>query len=260
MKVFWNNLKTAFAMFSRIPMPPADWNPENMQYMMCFFPLIGVPIGVLECLLFYLQERVCFSSIFAGAFVFLIPLLVTGGIHLDGFLDTSDALCSYREPLKRLEILKDSHVGAFAVICGCGYFILYFAGGCQLMEQGNTKTIELFALTFVMARCLSGLSVIVFPKAKADGTVAAFSGNASDVRSRNILIILLMVVYGVMLMVSVYGGLSMLLTSVVVFCYYRYKSMKYFGGTTGDLCGWFLCLCELWCLLVLGILSRMTSL
>ena len=57
----------------------------------------------------------------------LLPLLVTGGIHLDGFLDVADARSSHQSRARKLEILKDSHVGAFAVIAmGC-YLLLYTA-------------------------------------------------------------------------------------------------------------------------------------
>ena len=57
-------------------------------------------------------------------FVLIPPVLVTGGIHLDGFLDTADALSSWQPWEKKLEILKDSHAGAFAIIMGCAYFAL----------------------------------------------------------------------------------------------------------------------------------------
>ena len=52
----------------------------------------------------------------------LISVFVTGGIHLDGLLDTADAMSSYQERERRLEILKDSHAGAFAVITCVVYF------------------------------------------------------------------------------------------------------------------------------------------
>ena len=50
MKSLWNNFKVAFAMFSKIPMPRADWTKENMKYMFCFFPFIGTVIGGLTML------------------------------------------------------------------------------------------------------------------------------------------------------------------------------------------------------------------
>ena len=44
LKMLWNNFKVAFAMYSKIPMPMADWNKENMKYTFCFFPFIGLVI------------------------------------------------------------------------------------------------------------------------------------------------------------------------------------------------------------------------
>ena len=60
-----------------------------------------------------------------AAVAVLIPVLVTGGIHLDGFLDTSDAL-SWQVTERRFEILKDPHTGAFVIIACCSYFLAAF--------------------------------------------------------------------------------------------------------------------------------------
>ena len=57
----------------------------------------------------------------------LIPFFVTGGIHLDGMLDTADALSSWRPMERRIEILKDSHAGAFAILICVVYFFLLYA-------------------------------------------------------------------------------------------------------------------------------------
>ena len=66
MKSLWNSFCIAFAMFSRIPVPRADWSGKNMRYMMCFFPWIGIPIGVLTWLVYeagqYLQLNAGFIS------------------------------------------------------------------------------------------------------------------------------------------------------------------------------------------------------
>ena len=55
------------------------------------------------------------------------PIIITGGIHMDGFLDTQDALGSYQPRERRLEILKDSHAGAFAIISCAVYLMMYVA-------------------------------------------------------------------------------------------------------------------------------------
>ena len=80
----------AFAMFSALPVPKIEWNERNMRYAMAAFPLIGTVIGALWCVcgLMPLPEMA------KAAGFCLIPVAVTGGIHLDGYADTSDALSS----------------------------------------------------------------------------------------------------------------------------------------------------------------------
>ena len=120
-----NAMIIAIAMYSKIPMPRVDWNEKNMRYAMCFFPLVGVIIGVLEIVAGNLITVWKGEGTFFYAVVLtLIPVFITGGIHLDGFADTMDAKSSYGDREKKLEILKDPHTGAlrssvFAVTSFC---------------------------------------------------------------------------------------------------------------------------------------------
>ena len=112
-----NAMIIAIAMYSKIPMPRVDWNEKNMRYAMCFFPLVGVIIGVWEIVAGNLITVWKGEGTFFYAVVLtLIPVFITGGIHLDGFADTMDAKSSYGDREKKLQILKDPHTGAFAII------------------------------------------------------------------------------------------------------------------------------------------------
>ncbi|MDO5783004.1 MAG: adenosylcobinamide-GDP ribazoletransferase [Eubacteriales bacterium] len=252
MKSVWNSCKAAFAMFSKIPVPMVDWNKENMKYMMCFFPFVGAVIGVLTWLTgCVLGNHVKLEPFFLTVLLTVIPVVVTGGIHVDGLLDTSDALSSWQERTRRLEILKDSHAGAFAVITACIYFILWLGAWSQL--QNNPKGICIMSMGYMMSRCLSGIGVITFPKAKSDGTVAEFSRNASEITARNILMVMFVILVALMLWVSPVMGVLAVLSALLVFWWYHHMAMKYFGGTTGDLSGFFLCICEVVMALVLAL-------
>lgn len=236
-----NSFLLAFAMYSRIPMPRADWSGEKMKYVMCFFPLIGLVIGGLVYGFSWLCDFARFPELFRAAGLLLIPVLVTGGIHLDGFLDTVDALSSHQSREKKLEILKDSHTGAFAIIFGG----VYLAASLGIWSGLFGQALKVTALSFVFSRGLSGLSVVTFKNARGDGMLATFSGNAEKQVTRVILVLYLLFSGGGMLLLSpVYGGAAVL-SGLLVFAYYRYKSYKEFGGITGDLAGWFLELCEL---------------
>ena len=254
-KMLWNNFKVAFAMYSKIPMPRADWNKENMKYTFCFFPFIGAVIGALSLAAAWAGDRLGFQPAFVTAVLVLIPVWVTGGIHVDGLLDTSDALSSWQEKERRLEILKDSHAGAFAVITACIYFLAWYGAYSQIWF--HKPALEIMALGFMVSRCFSGISVMTFPKARKDGTVAEFSRKAEELRVRNVLVFYLVVLLLVMLWIQpVLGGLAFAF-AVGCFLFYHHKAMKYFGGITGDLAGYFLCLCEVGMAVVLAVASVM---
>ena len=116
----------AFSMYSKIPMPQVEWTKESMQYCICFFPAVGAVIGAATLLWNMLVGAKLSGSLLFTAVLILIPVLITGGIHLDGLLDTADALSSYKTKEEKLEILKDSHAGAFAIIIGICWFVLDF--------------------------------------------------------------------------------------------------------------------------------------
>ena len=253
MKSLWNSFKIAFAMFSKIPVPQADWSKENMKYMFCFFPFIGAVIGAVSLRVARAGWYFGFGNGFLTMVLVMVPVVITGGIHVDGLLDTSDALSSWRDREKRLEILKDSHAGAFAVITACVYFMAFYGGYSQISD--NWQAICIMALGFCMSRCFSGLGVLSLPKANASGTVAEFSRKAEDRPVRVALIIYLILLFGGAVYIRPVWGIAVCVTAVLVFWFYRYKAMKYFGGTTGDLSGYFLCLCEVWMVLVLAVVT-----
>lgn len=241
MKRLWNSFKIAFAMYSKIPMPRADWEKENMRYMMCFFPWVGIVIGALLVLWSHAAAWLEAGTVFRAAVYVLIPVAVTGGIHLDGLLDTADALSSYQSRERKLEILKDSHAGAFAVITACCYFLAAFG----IWSELSSEQVLVLAGSFVLSRALSGLAVADFPCAKSSGTVAMFS-DAAQKRCVEIWMALMMMLSTFyMCMIDLKMGAVAALAALVTFIWYYRMSRKQFGGITGDLAGFFLQICEL---------------
>ena len=224
-KMLWNNFKVAFAMYSKIPMPRADWSKENMKYTFCFFPFIGLVIGALSLAVGWAGSRFGFQAAFVAAVLVLVPVWVTGGIHVDGLLDTSDALSSWQEKERRLEILKDSHAGAFAVITACVYFLAWYGAYSQLWLC--KPALEIMALGFMVSRCFSGISVMTFPKARKDGTVAEFSRKAEDLAVRNVLIVYLVILLAVMVWIQPVLGILAFAAAGAIFLFYHHKAMKY---------------------------------
>ena len=237
----------AFAMFSAVPVPQPVWNEKNMRYALCAFPLVGVVCGLAWWGWAALAARLSFPLLLRAAGLCLAPVLVTGGIHLDGYADTCDALSSYGDTAKKLEILKDPHCGAFAVIRLCSYFAAYFAlCGCVAFTP---RVGVLWTLALVGERALSGLAVAAFPLAKNTGLAHTFATAADRVRVRQVLAALCaMLAVGL----TALGGWALVLAAGCTFARYYVVAKKQFGGVTGDLAGWFLQKCEIWMLAALA--------
>ena len=111
-----HSLIICFALYSKIPMPHVEWTKENMRFSICFLPLVGTVIGLFEGLWIFFCMRFGIGHLTEVLILAAIPIMLTGGIHLDGFMDTMDAVNSWQDRERKLGILKDSHIGAFSVI------------------------------------------------------------------------------------------------------------------------------------------------
>ena len=238
-------------------MPRADWEKENMKYAMCFFPWVGAVIGACVYLWGRFAGNIPVGSILYAAVLTLIPIFITGGIHLDGLLDTADALSSWQSRERRLEILKDSHTGAFAIITCCMYFIAYFGFSSELFEMQRIEGIGVIAIGFFLSRCLSGFSVTAFPCAKDSGLAATFANGADKKRAGKVLIVEGILAIAVMIWVSIPLGIAAVVAALLTFWWYHHMSVEKFGGITGDLAGCFLQVCELMILVAVVVVEKL---
>ena len=177
--IFIESLMVALSTYSIIPMPHFEWNEKNMKYAICFFPVVGVFCGVLIWLFASLGTILNASNFFVALVLTCIPLLVTGGIHMDGFMDTVDALSSHQTKERKLEILSDPHIGAFAVIyCGI-YLILNMAFLYEIYSLG-----QLFVLcpVYVLSRCASSLCAVNLPNARKSGMLSSYTKDAKNLK------------------------------------------------------------------------------
>lgn len=242
-------IAVAFAMFSAIPVPQPVWGLRNMRYALCALPLIGVVIGLAQALWLIAANWLCMPEMLRGAGICLIPILLTGGIHLDGYADTSDALASCAPPEKKQEILKDPRCGAFAVIRLGVWFVASFALCTSVRLDG--PALACFGMGFVISRALSGWAVATFPLAKNTGLAHTFATSADRAAVRRVLLVLAILLAVCMCAVGRVQGAAMAAAAFLVLLYYRRMSQKQFGGLSGDLAGWFLQTAELWMLAAL---------
>lgn len=236
-------LVVAFSMYSAIPVPHLEWDADNMRYAMLAFPAIGVVSGLVVWGWAALAAALGLPFSVVAVGVVLVPVIVSGGIHLDGFCDTADAIASHAPRERKLEIMKDSHAGAFAIIAVCCYFIAYYGFACAVSLA--PAAILCLGVLYVLVRAASGLAVASFPCAKDSGLVHAFADAAAK---RTVAVgesVIIAVCAVVLVTCAGMLGLAVVVAVALMFAIYHVVAMRLFGGITGDVAGWFLQWAEL---------------
>lgn len=267
-----------------------EWSVEDFGKSVVAFPYVGLIIGLILALLYGILSP----------FIPLVPLmlilviaefLITGGLHADGLMDTSDGLFSGRERDRKLEIMKDSRIGSFGVVA----FVFVTLLKWQLLTA--IPTAEFIPMALIMMPLMSRWSLVLsirsYPYAREQGMGAAFANLApKHVITYNTLstffmpivilligVILYTLLYGVYsifsiadvgyvvgLGVLVYATLgifqinivSMIITYIINRILNNYI-VKQLGGTTGDTYGFVVEVTEVLLLLIYIIILSVLS-
>lgn len=254
---FIYSIFAAFSMFSALPAPQVPWEREKIRYMLVALPLVGLVIGGAEWLWFLFRSWLSFGPVLHGVGMTLIPLLLTGGIHLDGFMDTVDALKSHAAPEKKRAILKDPHAGAFAVIGLAAYLLLWFGLCVELPWSG--RTLVLMGLLHVMSRSLSAVSGTLLPVRPGEGTLNVFH-QAADKKAAVLAVGWVVLSAAAMVAVWPLVGGVMALGAVVTLLLVRCMASTQFEGMSGDIAGFQLQTAELVMLGLMLLMERILAL
>lgn len=231
----------SFSTYSRIPVPQLEWKDRDMKYVLCFFPWVGAVIGMLTFLWGVFCSRFQIGKLLFAAVGTAIPLLVSGGFHVDGFMDSMDAFHSYQSREKKLEILKDSHIGAFSVIQLILYYLLFLGA---YSEISNLRALAVAGAGCFLSRALSGIGAVTFQNARKEGMLYLFTGKAHQKAVKLSLYCQALLCAALMLALSLRTGIAVVIGALLTFFYYRHRCYKELGGITGDTAGYFVTLCE----------------
>ena len=155
MKTYLHAFVMCQSMFCSIPAPQI-WDEKAKDKMLLFLPIVGLEIGAIWAILAWLCRLLNLPALVAGMILCAYPYIVTGFIHLDGYMDVTDAVKSWRELERRREILKDSHVGSFAVI---GIVLLMLAQFAVFASAPADANFLILIFIPAVSRCCSALAV-----------------------------------------------------------------------------------------------------
>ncbi len=155
MKTYLHAFAMCQSMFCSIPAPQV-WDEKAKDKMLLFLPVVGLEIGAIWALLAWLCRLLNLPALVTGLILCAYPYIITGFIHLDGYMDVTDAVKSWRDLERRREILKDSHVGSFAVI---GIVLLMLAQFAFFASAPLDANIRILIFIPAVSRCCSSLAV-----------------------------------------------------------------------------------------------------
>ena len=252
MRSFIDPFFIAVSMYSIVPVPMVEWNEQNVKMALVFFPFVGVICGAAVCAMYIICNFFQVNSFMGGTMCALASVLMTGGIHFDGFCDTADAMFSRRSTEEKLRIMKDPNCGPFAVICAAAVIMIQCAAYSMMYE--HPRALAVMCAVQVMSRALSGISVTMLPIAPTSSLARTFGENVPK-RVKVLLGLIYAAAACGAVLLHIPTGAASAAVCLCVTAIYALSMKKNFGGITGDTAGYFLILCETAAAAVIALLS-----
>jgi adenosylcobinamide-GDP ribazoletransferase len=246
-------LLTAIGMLTVIPIPWLSTRPGALGRAAAWFPVVGLLLGAALAATALAGRVVWEDRWIAASLVVGVNLLLTGGLHIDGLMDTADAFFSRKDRERMLEIMRDSRVGALGVASGIAVMLAKFCALSYLLDSRDLGRLAVIALSVALGRLGIVIAAALFPSARESGLGAAF---AAEVGARPLLVA---VGTSLAMAYAVWQGRGLLLLAVsaITALGHGWYWRRRLGGLTGDIYGEINEKIELAVLLVAGAMMRM---
>lgn len=232
----------AWGNFITIPCPYKRWDNRLKNLMLAFLPSVGIVVGILWIIIFWILNYFSIPVTIAAVIMMFYIFYVCGFMHMDGFMDCNDAIMSRRDLAERQRILKDSTVGAFAVLTAIFLFLAWYAtlvSGFYLLEYSYLLIIP------VTSRAIAGLSVLYYNPIGHSQYAADYKAPARW-KYRAVVAVQLFLVITVAILISGEWIRNIIIFIVMVVVAYIscFHARKQLGGMSGDIAGYTICLSE----------------
>ena len=229
-----------FSMFCAIPCPYHKWDEDARPLMSLFLPVVGLFIGCLWATLAWLIEHFKLPKMLGAALLCVYPYLVTGFMHLDGYLDVTDAVKSWRDLDERRRILKDPNAGSFAVAAGAIIVMFQFALFASAKADANWLSLILVP---TVSRAIAGLCITILRPMSTSEYAGAYR---KGVKKSHIVVFAVMLAAVTALgfvLLGRYGAVS--LAVIAGYLVALRRAFKSLDGMSGDISGYSLVFGEL---------------
>lgn len=226
MGLFWSALR----FLTIVPLGSEKENQTNLGQSLTFFPLVGALIGLVAAGLNQLLLLIFPASV-TNLLIVVVLVILRGGLHLDGLMDTADGLFSQKERSKMLEVMRDSRVGAFGAIALVSSMLIKWS---TLNQLGPTLKWRALTLVPALGEWAIVYAVWRFPYAReGEGTGRIFANQASWLQLAAasitaLLLALVLLIEKSVLVLLVFVPLLLILAGYIA---------RKLGGFTGDAYG-----------------------
>lgn len=239
MKKLFRAFLMCVSMFTVVPMPVKVWDEEARPLMTLWLPAVGLIIGGLWAFLAHIARISTLPKLVGAAVLCAYPFLITGGIHFDGYLDVTDAVKSYRDVDERRRIMKDPHVGSFAVLAGILLVVTQFALFASAKEGADIFTLMLIP---AVSRTSAALAVTCLRPMTESEYSGAYRRGVKRTHAA-VLSVLLAAELAAGFAVSGRGGFAGIAV-ILGFGHHVYRALRALGGMSGDVSGYALTFAE----------------
>ena len=236
MKQYLHAFAMCQSMFCAIPAPQL-WDEEAKGKMLLFLPVVGLEIGALWAVLAWLCGLLHLPALITALVLSAWPFLASGFLHLDGYMDVTDAVKSWRSLERRREILKDSHVGSFAVI---GIVLLMIAQLALFASAPDHANPLILIFIPAVSRCCSALAVTGLKPM----STSQYADQQKPKFHMAVLIAMLMVFLAAGFLLCGKFGFS-LVGCLIGYGFALWRAYKSLEGMNGDISGYALTIGEL---------------
>jgi adenosylcobinamide-GDP ribazoletransferase len=223
----------AFQFLTSIPVRRwREVSPEELGRSTAYFPVVGLIIGLILAGLNWLLSLILPPAV-VNALLIVVLVLITGALHLDGFVDTCDGIAGHKSVEDRWRVMHDSRAGAFGIV---GVVLLLLVKYVSLNSVPPVFMTATLLFMPVVSRWAMVYAIFVYPYARPSGLGIAFKQSTRWPQFTAATVITLVVAVALFPLFSLMGLLVMFGVWIVTVVFSLYLKRK-FSGLTGDTYG-----------------------
>jgi len=255
----------AWGQFCWIPCPYKKWNEDDRPAVPAMLPLVGIFIGLIVGLAWWGLIALGISKVLCGAMITGLYFMLTGFIHLDGYMDCCDAVLPRHPDMeRRREILKDPHTGAFGAIGLALMLVLFTASTIELSGRHPLELVVISVIVFSVSRAAAAVDVLTSAPMGTSQYAEIRKKNAKLASWIPLIVTVLVIAAGIIVLKAaggkgLHGSIDIILLPTIITLFVAQLAgrvdRRALGGMNGDIAGHMIVTAEMFGMLATAVIA-----